>query len=115
MTRAGRPGTGANEIFGENAFLGLTRTGQRSRTAVANTMVQLCYLDRHDMEFLQLRCPSFRQALQQVVCERKSDFVHTQTTCMLYNLCEECIRTVCVMWQEARGSRDGVCVMLHAP
>lgn len=50
---------GRGQMFGENALLGLSKSGLRTRTAVARTMVELCQLRDQDLMALMVENDDF--------------------------------------------------------
>ena len=50
---------GRGEMFGENALFGLSKSGLRTRTAVARTMVELCELSQEDLFQLLVELDDF--------------------------------------------------------
>ncbi|KAJ1481422.1 hypothetical protein T484DRAFT_1807511 [Baffinella frigidus] len=50
---------GPGDIFGENAILGLSTDGKRSRKAIASKNTELCFLSSDSIRHLILDFPSF--------------------------------------------------------
>jgi CRP-like cAMP-binding protein len=60
---------GRGHVFGENALLGLSPNGLRTRTSVALTVVELCELSADDLDALLVAVPDFwNKTLQMIKC-----------------------------------------------
>jgi CRP-like cAMP-binding protein len=62
LTQASR-----GEMFGENALLGLSKSGLRTRTAVARTMVELCELSQENLSRLLVELEDLFGKMKQMV------------------------------------------------
>eukprot|EP00282_Hemiselmis_andersenii_P037308 CAMPEP_0169433248 /NCGR_PEP_ID=MMETSP1042-20121227/3907_1 /TAXON_ID=464988 /ORGANISM="Hemiselmis andersenii, Strain CCMP1180" /LENGTH=1094 /DNA_ID=CAMNT_0009543769 /DNA_START=78 /DNA_END=3358 /DNA_ORIENTATION=- len=54
------------DIFGENAILGLSQDGMRTRTAIAESMVELCTIRAEEVLQLLIRHKSFQWSVQRM-------------------------------------------------
>uniref|UniRef100_A0A7S4PDA0 Cyclic nucleotide-binding domain-containing protein n=1 Tax=Guillardia theta TaxID=55529 RepID=A0A7S4PDA0_GUITH len=83
------------DLFGENALLGLTLTGRRTRTSISKTLCELCKLQREDFYGL-LENKSFRKSLE--------IFVTTHINSLQY--CIDCKipisleKSLCIGWKD---------------